>query len=140
MKKSILITLILGLSYNISFSQETEKQTLRASKVEVKPSTDFKTNYLLDETALKACFVGGLVPFNFPKVSDSGDIESYKIQVGYYIKNNPHLFNPEEVKKYGYTVVEKQNVHIDESDIYKRKEPLSEEELKQEELKSKPNN
>lgn len=140
MKKSIIVTLILGLSYSVSFSQETEKQKLRESSVVVEPSTDYTTNYLINEAELKACFKNGIVPTNFPKVSDSGDQESYKVQVGYYVNENSHLFNPEEVKKYGYTVVEKQNVDSDEYSIYKRKKPLSQDELKQKELKSNPNN
>lgn len=131
MKKTCFYIAVLFLCSTQLFAQkEASSSVLRPTKVESTYKFDYKTEYLLEEAELKACFKNGLIPTNFPKVSDSGNEETYRIQVGYYVNENPHLFNADEAKKYGYTVVEKPVPSGDEYEMYKRKEPLSDEEMR----------
>jgi hypothetical protein len=133
--KKVLFLLATTILCNISiFAQE---QNIRPSNVESTYKFDYKTEYLLEEAELKACFKNGIIPTNLPKMSEAKSEDAYRAAVGKYINENPHLFVADEVKKYGYTVVEKsilteQELHEAK---FKRTTPISEAELKEHEAK-----
>jgi hypothetical protein len=138
MKKTYFYFTAFILSSSLVFAQEqTPTNTLRPTKVESNYKFDYKTAYLLEEAELKACFKNGIIPTDLPKVSDTKSEDEYKIAIGYYINANPHLFVADEVKKYGYTLVEKPVLTEQElkDAKYKRTTPISDAELKEHEAK-----
>lgn len=145
MKKLLLYIAVFTLTAgSICAQEETPSTTLRPSKVESTYKFDYKTEYLLEEAQLKACFKNGIIPANLPKLSENKSEDAFRVAVGKYINENPYLFVAEEVKKYGYTVVEKPVLSEEEIQRareakFKRTTPISDAELKETEAKHQNN-